>query len=180
AWALIDAGYEGGFNVQGGAYDSIAYQNANHSVRVTDDFMQSVLADGEWQTRARISKKPMETFKARGLMKEIAEAAWVCGDPGMQYDTTINDWHTCANTDRIYASNPCSEYMFLNSTACNLSSLNLMKFRHPDGSFDTDSFEHAVRIMITAQEIVVGFAAYPTPKIEQRSHEYRTLGLGYA
>src|SRR4051812_28216000 len=180
AWALIDAGYEGGFNVQGGAYDSIAYQNANHSVRVTDDFMQAVLADGEWQTRARITKKPMETFKARGLMKEIAEAAWVCGDPGMQYDTTINDWHTCAATDRIYASNPCSEYMFLNDTACNLASLNLMRFFDAETGFDVESFRHTCEVVISGMEIIVGNASYPTPRIGENSHKFRPLGIGYA
>jgi ribonucleoside-diphosphate reductase alpha chain len=181
AHALIEAGYSGAFNVENGAYDTVPFQNANHSVRVTDDFMQAVERDGEWTTKFRTNaNKVADTFKARDIIKGIAEGTWVCGDPGMQYDTTINDWHTCANTDRIYASNPCSEYMFLNSTACNLSSLNLMKFRDANGAFDTESFEHAVRIMITAQEIVVGFAAYPTEKIEERSHVYRTLGLGYA
>ena len=180
AHALIDAGYSGAFNVINGAYDTVPFQNANHSVRVTDDFMQAVETDSTWDTKFRVSGKTAKTFRARDLMRGIAEGTWVCGDPGMQYDTTINDWHTCANTDRIYASNPCSEYMFLNSTACNLSSLNLMKFRNDDASFDTESFEHAVQIMLTAQEIVVGFAAYPTPKIEERSHVYRTLGLGYA
>ncbi len=180
AHALIDAGYSGAFNVVGGAYDTVPFQNANHSVRVNDEFMQAVEDDGLWDTKFRTSGKIAETVKARDLMRGIAEGTWVCGDPGMQYDTTINDWHTCINTDRIYASNPCSEYMFLNSTACNLSSLNLMKFRNDDASFDVESFEHAIRIMLTAQEIVVGFAAYPTPKIEERSHVYRTLGLGYA
>ncbi len=181
AHALIDAGYSGAFNVPNGAYDTVPFQNANHSVRVTDDFMQAVEADAAWDTKFRLSGKTAETVKARDLMRGIAEGTWVCGDPGMQYDTTINDWHTCAGTDRIYASNPCSEFMFLNSTACNLSSLNLMKFRQEGtGAFDTESFEHAVQMMITAQEIVVGFAHYPTPKIEQRSHEYRPLGLGYA
>jgi ribonucleoside-diphosphate reductase alpha chain len=181
AHALIDAGYSGAFNVVNGAYDTVPFQNANHSVRVSDEFMQAVAADGPWETKARLTGKPISTVKARDLMRGIAQGTWVCGDPGMQYDTTINDWHTCSNTDRIYASNPCSEYMFLNSTACNLSSLNLMKFRQEGtGAFDTESFEHAVRIMITAQEIVVGFAAYPTEKIEERSHVYRTLGLGYA
>jgi len=180
AHALIDAGYSGAFNVVGGAYDTVPFQNANHSVRVTDDFMQAVEDDGPWDTKFRTSGKTAQTVKARDLMRGIAEGTWVCGDPGMQYDTTINDWHTCINTDRIYASNPCSEYMFLNSTACNLSSLNLMKFRNEDASFDVASFEHAIRVMLTAQEIVVGFAAYPTPKIEERSHIYRTLGLGYA
>ncbi|HEX3555569.1 MAG TPA: vitamin B12-dependent ribonucleotide reductase [Thermoanaerobaculia bacterium] len=180
AWALIDAGYEGGFNVQGGAYDSIAYQNANHSVRVTDGFMESVLAGGEWQTRARITGKPMGTYKARELMQEIAEAAWVCGDPGMQYDTTINDWHTCAATDRIYASNPCSEYMFLDDTACNLASLNLMRFFDAETGFDVESFRHACEVVISGMEIIVGNASYPTPKIEENSHRYRPLGIGYA
>jgi ribonucleoside-diphosphate reductase alpha chain len=348
AHALIDAGYSGAFNVVGGAYDTVPFQNANHSVRVTDHFMQAVEAGTEWNTKFRHSDTTATTLKARDLIQAISEATWVCGDPGMQYDTTINDWHTCSNTDRIYASNPCcfvgetmietaagqisfqslharhedgdalplvfsydcdsrkpalrairkvwiagytqslaevktkrgltflctpehrfltqagdyveakhlepgtvlcalrcaakdlpadtnaltaslaeavdvlasvtlrtlnspvavydmevegthnfaitdaetsgahsvvvsnSEYMFLNSTACNLSSLNLMKFRDTDGAFDVASFEHAVQMMITAQEIVVGFAAYPTEKIEERSHVYRTLGLGYA
>ena len=181
AHALIDAGYSGAFNVANGAYDTVPFQNANHSVRVTDEFMQAVEADGTWDTKFRTDGKTAETMRARDLLHSIAEGTWVCGDPGMQYDTTANDWHTCANTDRIHASNPCSEFFFLNSTACNLSSLNLMKFRDVrSGAFDTASFEHAVQIMITAQEIVVGFAHYPTEKIEQRSHKFRPLGLGYA
>jgi ribonucleoside-diphosphate reductase alpha chain len=180
AWALIDAGYEGSFNVVGGAYDSIAYQNANHSVRVSDDFMKAVLADGEWSTRARISKQPMGTYKARGLMKEIADAAWVCGDPGVQYDTTINDWHTCSATDRINASNPCSEYMFLDDTACNLASLNLMRFYDAERDFDAESFRHCCEVVISAMEIIVGNASYPTPKIAENSHKFRPLGIGYA
>jgi ribonucleoside-diphosphate reductase alpha chain len=180
AWALIDAGFEGGFNVVGGAYDSIAYQNANHSVRVTDPFMKAVLADGEWTTVARTTKQPMTTFKARKLMKTIADAAWVCGDPGMQYDTTINDWHTCAATDRIYASNPCSEYMFLNDTACNLASLNLMRFYDADSGFDVESFRHTCEVVISGMEIIVGNASYPTPKIGENSHRFRPLGIGYA
>jgi ribonucleoside-diphosphate reductase alpha chain len=180
AWALIDAGYEGGFNVQGGAYDSIAYQNANHSVRVTDEFMQSVLQDGEWVTRARTTRQPMDTHKSRGLMKMISDAAWVCGDPGMQYDTTINDWHTCANTDRIYASNPCSEYMFLDDTACNLASLNLMRFYEAESGFDVESFRHSCEVVISGMEIIVGNASYPTPKIAENSHKFRPLGIGYA
>jgi len=180
AWALIDAGYEGGFNVQGGAYDSIAYQNANHSVRVTDDFMKAVEADGEWSTRARITGKPMDTYKARDLMKKIADAAWICGDPGMQYDTTINDWHTCSNTDRIYASNPCSEYMFLNDTACNLASLNLMRFYDADSGFDVESFKHTCEVVISGMEIIVGNASYPTAKIGENSHKFRPLGIGFA
>ncbi len=181
AHALIDAGYSGAFNVSGGAYDTVPFQNANHSVRVTDEFMQAVEANGPWETKFRTDGKTAETLKAKDLLRSIAEGTWVCGDPGMQFDTIANDWHTCANTDRIHASNPCSEFFFLNSTACNLSSLNLMKFRVPGTmAFDVESFEHAVRVMITAQEIVVGFAHYPTPKIEARSHEFRPLGLGYA
>ncbi len=181
AWALIDAGFEGGFNVPGGAYDSIAYQNANHSVRVTDDFMQGVIADGEWHTRARTGDRTvMGTYKARDLMKTIAGAAWVCGDPGMQYDTTINDWHTCSNTDRIYASNPCSEYMFLDDTACNLASLNLMKFFDADKGFDVESFKHTCEVVISGMEVIVGNASYPTPRIGENSHKFRPLGIGYA
>lgn len=180
AHALIEAGYSGAFNVAGGAYDTVPFQNANHSVRVNDEFMQAVENDEVWSTKFRMNGKPDGSFKAREIVQKIAEATWVCGDPGMQYDTTINDWHTCANTDRIYASNPCSEFMFLNSTACNLASLNLMKFRHENGSFDTQSYEHAVRIVITAMEIGVGFADYPTPRITERSYQYRPLGLGYA
>jgi ribonucleoside-diphosphate reductase alpha chain len=181
AWALIDAGFEGGFNVPGGAYDSIAYQNANHSVRVTDDFMQGVLDDRDWHTRARTGDRTvMGTYKARDLMKTIAEAAWVCGDPGMQYDTTINDWHTCANTDRIYASNPCSEYMFLDDTACNLASLNLMRFFDADKGFDVESFKHTCEVVISGMEVIVGNASYPTPRIGENSHKFRPLGIGYA
>jgi ribonucleoside-diphosphate reductase alpha chain len=181
AWALIDAGFEGGFNVPGGAYDSIAYQNANHSVRVTDDFMQGVLDDREWHTRARTGDRTvMGTYKARDLMNTIAGAAWVCGDPGMQYDTTINDWHTCANTDRIYASNPCSEYMFLDDTACNLASLNLMRFFDADKGFDVESFKHTCEVVISGMEIIVGNASYPTPRIGENSHKFRPLGIGYA
>src|SRR5436305_7674908 len=180
AWALIDAGFPGGFNVPGGAYDSIAYQNANHSVRVNDDFMKAVLADGEWKTRARVDGRTMDTIPARKLMKEISDAAWVCGDPGMQYDTTINDWHTCANTDRIYASNPCSEYMFLDDTACNLASLNLMRFFDADKGFDVESFKHTCEVVISGMEVIVGNASYPTPKIGESSQKFRALGIGYA
>ncbi len=178
AWALIDAGYDGSFN--GEAYNSIFFQNANHSVRVTDAFMQAVQHDREWQTRAVTTGEVVDTYRSRDLMKMIAEAAWLCGDPGLQFDSTINEWHTCSNTDRIYASNPCSEYVFLNDTACNLASLNLMKFRNADGSFDAEAFKHAVHISILAQEIIVDNASYPTPKIEANSHEFRPLGLGYA
>jgi len=180
AWALIDAGYDGSFNVRGGAYDSVFFQNANHSVRVTDEFMRAVLEDREWQTRYVLGGGVCDTFRARDLMKMMAEAAWQCGDPGMQFDTTINDWHTCSNTARINASNPCSEYMFLDDTACNLASLNLMKFVKADGEFDAEAFAAACRTVITAQEILVDNASYPTVAIDQNSHDYRPLGLGYA
>jgi len=180
AWALIDAGYDGGFNVPGGAYDSVFYQNANHSVRASDDFMNAVVDDKEWKTLSVRGGKPMDGYRARDLMKEMAESAWVCGDPGMQFHTTVNTWHTCPNTAPINASNPCSEYMFLDDTACNLASLNLMKFRRPDGEFDIESFCHAVTITITAQEMEVDNASYPTPRITQNSFDYRPLGLGYA
>ncbi len=181
AWALIDAGYEGGFNVPGGAYDSVFYQNANHSVRVTDEFMQAVVDDGDWTTHAVTNREPVETFRARDLMQQIADSTWLCGDPGLQYDTAINDWHTCAATDRIHASNPCSEYMFLDDTACNLASINLMSY-YDSGSehFDVDSFRHTCEVLITAQEIIVDFASYPTPKIEENSHRFRPLGIGFA
>ena len=180
AWALIDAGYDGSFN--GTAYSSVFFQNSNNSVRVSDDFMRAVLDDGEWQTRAVTDNRVMDTLKARDLMRQIAEGTHVCGDPGMQFDTTINDWHTCPNTDRIRASNPCSEYMFLDDSACNLSSLNLMKFLHDaeGGGFDAEAFAAGVRTMITAQEIMVDNASYPTEAIERNSHAYRPLGLGYA
>ena len=180
AWALIDAGYEGGFNVVGGAYDSVAYQNANHSVRATDEFMEAVEADGDWTTRAVTDGRPMQAVRAREMMRMIAESAWVCGDPGMQYDTTINDWHTCANTARINASNPCSEYMFLDDTACNLASLNLMKFHDAERGFDVDGFRHVCEVVISAQEIIVDHASYPTPRIGENSHAFRPLGIGYA
>jgi ribonucleoside-diphosphate reductase alpha chain len=178
AWALIENGYDGSFN--GEAYSSVFFQNANHSVRVTDEFMRAVLDDAEWKVVARTTGEVMETYRARELMKEIAEAAWVCGDPGLQYDTTVNNWHTCSGTDRIYASNPCSEFMFLDDTACNLASLNLMKFVGPGGEFDVETFRHAVRILITAQEIIVDNASYPTDRIGEKSHRFRPLGLGYA
>ncbi len=180
AWALIDAGYDGGFNVVGGAYDSIAYQNANHSVRATDEFMQAVISDGSWATRAVTSGEPMESFKARQLMRTISEATWVCGDPGMQFDTLINDWHTCPNTARINASNPCSEYMFLDDTACNLASLNLLRFYSSESGFDSATFRHACEVTISAMEIIVDNASYPTERIGVNSHNYRPLGLGFA
>src|SRR3954453_988810 len=183
AWALIDAGYDGSFT--GPAYGSVFFQNSNNSVRVTDEFMRAVLDDGEWTTKAVRTGEPMQTYKARDLMRQISEGTWICGDPGMQFDTTINDWHTCPITARINASNPCSEYMFLDDTACNLSSINLMKFvrtdpGNADGEFDVVSFEKACRTMILAQEILVDNASYPTPAIEKNSHAYRPLGLGYA
>ncbi len=180
AWALIDAGYDGGFNVPGGAYDSVFFQNSNNSVRVTDAYMKAVEEGTEWQTRAVTNGEVVESIDARDLMNQIAQAAWDCGDPGLQFDTTVNDWHPCINTDRIYASNPCSEYMFLDNSACNLASLNLMKFRNDDGEFETDRFQSAVRTAITAQEILVDRASYPTPSIEQNSIDYRPLGLGFA
>ena len=180
AWALIEAGYEAGFNIPGGAYDSIFYQNANHSVRAADEFMQAVIDDGEWTTTAVTDGRAMDTHRAAALLHMIAESTWVCGDPGMQFDTTINHWHTCPNTARINASNPCSEYMFLDDTACNLASLNLMRFYDPGSGFDTASFRHACEIVITAQEIIVDNASYPTPKIGENSHAYRPLGIGYA
>jgi ribonucleoside-diphosphate reductase alpha chain len=158
----------------------VFFQNSNNSVRVTDDFMRAVLDDGAWETRAVTDSRVVDTYKARELMQLIAEGTHVCGDPGMQFDTTINEWHTCSETDRIYASNPCSEYMFLNDSACNLASINLMKFMKDDGEFDAVSYKAAIRTLITAQEIIVDNASYPTPAIEKNSHAYRPLGLGYA
>jgi ribonucleoside-diphosphate reductase alpha chain len=178
AWVLIDAGYDG--SLTGPAYASVFFQNSNNSVRVTDDFMRAVLDDGEWQTRAVTTGEVMGTYRARDLMRMIAEATWVCGDPGMQFDTTINEWHTCPNSGRINASNPCSEYMFLDDSACNLASINLMKFLREDGEFDVAAFKAACRTMITAQEIIVPNSSYPTRAIEKNSHDYRPLGLGYA
>ncbi len=180
AWALIDAGYDGSFT--GPAYSSVFFQNSNNSVRVPDEFMRAVLDDDEWQTRSVTDGRVMDTHRARELMQLIAKATHVCGDPGMQFDTTVNDWHTCPNTSRINASNPCSEYMFLDDSACNLASLNLMRFLKEDGSgeFDVMSFCAAVRTLITAQEIIVDNASYPTAAIGRNSQAYRPLGLGYA
>ena len=180
AWALIDSGYDGGFNVRGGAYDSVFFQNANHSVRVTDSFMRAVQDDREWELRARTDGKVLGKVRAKELMAKITGAAWLCGDPGMQFDTTINAWHTCPATDRINASNPCSEYMFLDDTACNLASLNLMHFRTFEGGFDVEAFKRAVDLTILAQEILVSNARYPTPRIAENSEKFRPLGLGYA
>jgi len=179
AWALIEAGYDPSFT--GEAYGSVFFQNANHSVRVTDEFMQAVVDDTEWQTHAVVEPHAvMDTYKARDIFRKMADAAHLCGDPGIQYDTTINEWHTSAVTDRIHASNPCSEYMFLNDTACNLASLNLMKFVGADGEFDVEAYRFAAKVTITAQEILVDNASYPTPRIEENSHKFRPLGLGYA
>ncbi len=179
AWALIEAGYDPSFT--GEAYGIVFFQNANHSVRVTDEFMNAVVDDKDWTTHAVVGGEPMDTYKARDIFRKMADAAHLCGDPGIQYDTTINDWHTSANTDRIHASNPCSEYMFLNDTACNLASLNLMKFATADGDgFDVEGYRFAARVTLTAQEILVDNASYPTPRIEENSHKFRPLGLGYA
>jgi len=178
AWALVNAGYDGS-SPDAEAYSSIFFQNANNSVRVTDDFMYAVLRDTDFSTRAVLDGRPMHTFKAKDLLFKISDATWRCGDPGMQYDTTVNRWHTSKNTARINASNPCSEYMFLDDSACNLASLNLLKFA-PNGTFDVDAYRHAVDVLITAQEILVDNAGYPTEMIGKNSHDYRPLGLGYA
>lgn len=180
AQALINAGYDAGFNVLGGAYDSVMFQNANHSVRVDDRFMKAVVNDEKFSTHNIVDKKVCETLPARKLWHMIADSAWKCGDPGLQFDDVINRYHTSKNTARINGSNPCSEYMFLDDTACNLASLNLMKFLNKDGSFDVEAFKHAVNITILAQEILVDNASYPTKKIEENSHQFRPLGLGYA
>ncbi len=178
AWALIEAGYDGSFN--GEAYGSVMYQNENLSVRVSDEFMQAAIHDREWWTRRVTDNQPCERKSARHLLRKIAEGTHVCGDPGMQFDTTIHQWHTCKGTGRQNSTNPCSEYLFLDNTACNLASLNLMKFKREDGSFDVERFKAAVRIFITAQEIVVDNASYPVESIAENSHIFRTLGLGYA
>jgi ribonucleoside-diphosphate reductase alpha chain len=178
AWALIDAGYDGSFN--GEAYQSVFFQNANHSVRVNDAFMEAAARDETWTTTARRDGAPVQTLSARAIMREIAEATWFCGDPGLQFDSTINRWHTCPATDRIRASNPCSEYMFLDDSACNLASLNLLAFVRDDGELDTERMRAAVDVTLTAQEILVDFSSYPTEKIAANSHRFRPLGLGYA
>ena len=178
AHALIASGYDGS-SPDSDAYSSIFFQNANNSVRVTDDFMYSVLRDNGFTTRAVRDGRPMQNFKAKDLLYRISDATWRCGDPGMQYDTTVNRWHTSKNTARINASNPCSEYMFLDDSACNLASLNLLKFA-PNGTFDVEAYRHAVDVLITAQEILVDNAGYPTEMIAKNSHDYRPLGLGYA
>jgi ribonucleoside-diphosphate reductase alpha chain len=179
AVALRDAGFD--MSIDGEGFFSIQYQNANNSVRVTDAFMRAVENDEEWQLLGRVTGTPLgEAIPARELMREIAEAAWRCADPGVQYDTTINQWHTCPASGRINASNPCSEYMHVDDSACNLASLNLMKFRRADGTFDVESFEHAVDIMFLAQEIIVSPSSYPTEQIGENARAFRQLGLGYA
>jgi len=178
AHALVSMGYDGS-SPDAEAYSSIFFQNANNSVRVTDDFMYAVVRDTDFSTRAVKDGRPVQTFKAKDLLFKISDATWRCGDPGMQYDTTVNRWHTSKNTSRINASNPCSEYMFLDDSACNLASLNLLKFA-PNGTFDVEAYRHAVDILITAQEIIVDNAGYPTERIMKNSHDYRPLGLGYA
>ncbi|MFQ5682442.1 MAG: vitamin B12-dependent ribonucleotide reductase [Candidatus Binatia bacterium] len=178
AWALIEAGYDSGLD--GPAYGSVFFQNANNSVRVSDDFMQAVIEDREWKTRYVTTGEVCETYRARDLLQMIADGTYFCGDPGMQFDTTINAWHTCANTGAINASNPCSEYMHLDNSACNLASLNLLKFLRDDGVFDVEAFRHVVDVMILAQDILVDNSSYPTPDITANAHAFRELGLGYA
>lgn len=178
AWALIEQGYDGSYN--GDAYGSVMYQNENLSVRVSDDFMNAAIEGREWWTRRVRDGSPCERKEARALLRKIAEGTHICGDPGMQFDTTIHKWHTCKGTGRQNSTNPCSEYLFLDNTACNLASLNLMKFKAHDGSFDVERFKAAVRVFITAQEIIVDNASYPVKEIAENSHIFRTLGLGYA
>jgi ribonucleoside-diphosphate reductase alpha chain len=178
AQILIESGYDSDFN--GEAYRTISGQNSNNSVRVSDDFMKTAMSGGSWQTRARTTGEVVDTLDAAELWSKVANSAWSCADPGVQYDTTINKWHTCPNTARINASNPCSEYMFLDDTACNLSSLNLTKFLDDAGQFDVEGYRHAVDVFFTAQEILVDMSSYPTEHIAQNSHDYRPLGLGYA
>src|SRR6478609_8224330 len=178
AAALRDAGFD--MRIDGDGFTSIQYQNANNSVRVTDDYMQAVEASSDWELTARVSGEPVKTVAARELMREIADAAWRCADPGVQYDTTINRWHTCPESGRINASNPCSEYMHVDDSACNLASINLMKFRRPDGTFDTAAFQHVVDVVFLAQEIVVSPSSYPTEEIGKNARDFRQIGLGYA
>lgn len=178
AWALIEQGYDGSFG--GEAYESVFFQNANLSVRVTDEFMRAVEDDGNFDTKAVVSGETVETLRARDVMRLISEGTHVCGDPGLQYDTTINRWHTCANSGRINASNPCSEFMFVDNSACNLASINLMKFINEAGEFDVDLFKHVVRMLIIAQDIIVDSASYPSAEIARNSHDFRPLGLGFA
>ncbi len=178
AQKLIELGYDD--SIDGEAYRSVQFQNANNSVSIPDEFMKAVESDGDWKTREVTTGDEADTYKAKAMLDWIAEATWTCGDPGLQYSSTINDWHTCPNTAPINACNPCSEYVFLDNSACNLSSLNLMKFQKDDGQFDVESFKKAARTLILAQEIIVDNSSYPTPEITRISHDYRTLGLGYA
>jgi ribonucleoside-diphosphate reductase alpha chain len=178
AQVLIAQGYDS--SIDGEAYSSVFFQNANHSVRVTDEFMRAAEENKDWWTKNVTDGQPSEKLSAKDLLRKIADSTWHCGDPGMQFDTTVNRWHTCKNTARINASNPCSEYMFLDDTACNLASLNLMKYLGPNGQFDVEAFKSAVDVTITAQEILVDNASYPTPRIAENSHNFRPLGLGYA
>jgi ribonucleoside-diphosphate reductase alpha chain len=178
AWALGEAGYD--MSLNGEAWQSIQFQNANNSVRVTDEFMKKAQTEEDWSLTARIGGAVLETVKARALLREIADAAWQCGDPGMQFDTTINDWHTSPASGRINGSNPCSEYMSIDDSACNLASLNLLRFVHSDGEFDVERFRAAVEVVFTAQEILVGHSDYPTAKIAENARSHRQLGLGYA
>ena len=176
--ALIAGGYPADFN--GEAYRTISGQNSNNSVRIPDAFMESYLNDGEWKTTYRVSGEVANEYKAKWLMDKIAHAAWACADPGVQFDDTIQRWNTCKRSDRINATNPCSEFVFLDDTACNLASINLANFLQDDGTFDVGAFRQAVRVFITAMEIIVDLSAYPMEKIAHRSHEFRPIGLGYA
>src|SRR5665213_995986 len=178
AWALIEQGYDGSYN--GDAYGSVMYQNENLSVRVSDEFMRAALDGKEWMTRTVTGNKPLQKKDASTLLNKIASGTWTCGDPGLQYDGAIQKWHTCKGSEPIHSTNPCSEYVFLNNTSCNLASLNLLKFKGPDGKFEIERFKAAVRIFITAQEIIVDNASYPTQAIAENAHIFRTLGLGYA
>src|SRR5579863_2516222 len=178
ARVLEQAGYD--MSLDSPDWSSIQYQNANNSVRVSDAFMEAVEADVDWNLTARVDGSVVDTIKARDLLRQIADAAWRCADPGLQYDTTINSWHTLPNSGRINASNPCSEYMSIDDSACNLASLNLMKFRREDGELDVEAFQHAVDVIFLAQEILVGNSSYPTPEIDRNAKAYRQLGLGYA
>ena len=180
AWALIDAGYDAGFNIIGGAYDSVQFQNANHSVRASDEFMKAVIDDAEWSTRAVTDGRVMDTYRARDLMRQVSDSAWACGDPGIQFDTIIQDWNCVPNTGRINATNPCAEFVFLDDTACNLLSLNLLKFQDESGVFDIERYRRAIDVCITGQEIIVSSASYPTAAIGRNSEALRPLGLGYA
>ena len=180
AWALIEAGYDAGFNVPGGAYDSVQFQNANHSVRVDDEFMRAVEQDGEWAVKAVTDGRPLATHRARDIWQAMADAAWICGDPGVQFDSTIQMWNCVPNTGRINATNPCSEFVFVDDTACNLLSLNLLKYQDSGDRFNVDRFQHAVDVCFTAQEILVSNASYPTEAIGHNSERLRPLGLGYA